>query len=302
MADPVKISDLPALSSVQPNDILPVVDSALTQTSKCTASQIAAIGGGPPGDNTVTTAKIVSAAVTAAKHGFTAPDKLVSRILAGAGEGVEIPCTSYARGLLSTADSAGALSYLGGLQSANNPTFTGTVTVNGTVTASGDVTTATKFISSYGTASAPAFTFTGDTNCGIAQLGGADTISFVANGVEQLRISVNGARQSIIGSSTTLYSEFRCRAWGKYRSGAVYGGNVTSFYRNSVGVYTVNLTQALPTASGVGDYSVVATCDNSGENFCRLANMGTAQFQIAVSDCSTGGYRDATNICFALFQ
>ena len=128
MPDSVKISELDPRAAVG-TDVLPAVDSAFNSTVRVTASSIAAIGGGPPGDGTVTTAKIVNGAVTAIKTSFLSTDRLLGRAAAGAGNGEEIPCTSYARGLLATADSAAALSYLGGIQSLNNPTFTGTTTV-----------------------------------------------------------------------------------------------------------------------------------------------------------------------------
>lgn len=129
MPESVKISELPPLSSVQPNDIVPVVDEFLTQTSRATASQIAAIGGGPPGANTVSTDKIQDNAVTAAKCAFTGPDKLFSRIAPGAGSGVEIDCSPFARGLLAAQNGASARDYLDALQSTNNPVFTGVVKI-----------------------------------------------------------------------------------------------------------------------------------------------------------------------------
>lgn len=129
MPEAKKISELPVLSSVQPNDILPIVNEALTQTSKCTAGQIAAIGGGPPGINTVAAIHLQDGAVTAPKVGFTGPDKIITRTASGAGGGVEVPCTSYARGLLAAADGPSARTYLNALQSTDNPVFTGQVQV-----------------------------------------------------------------------------------------------------------------------------------------------------------------------------
>lgn len=289
MPDPVKISDLPAISSVQPNDIIPIVDSALTQTSKATAAQICAVGGGPPGDGTVTASKVANGAVTASKHGFTGPNLLVSRILSGAGEGVEIPCTGYARGLLATSDSAGALSYLGGLQSANNPTFTGDATFNGTISATGSVTSNAKFISSAGTAASPSYSFIGDTNCGIAQLGGADTISLVTAGVERWRVDSTGAYSSTIPGGSTLYPHFMCRAWANF-NGAAGGtrrgsGNVSSVTRTTDGtnpIYYINFATAMPDAN----YCVVLGNEfvfGQPYNMARLYYPGSGQLTTSVA-------------------
>jgi hypothetical protein len=295
MADPVKISELPAISSVQANDILPVVDAALTQTSKCTAAQIAAIGGGPPGDGTVTTAKIVAGAVTASKTGFTGPDKLVSRILTGAGEGVEIPCTGYARGLLATGDSAGALAYLGGLQSSTNPTFNGTVTVNGTINSSGAVSSAAKFIAPVGSAATPSFTFDGDADTGLAQLGGANTLSVVTGGAERLRFLSDGTRQSYIGSA--LFRDYGIRAFCNYTSGSIVGGNVSSVVRVSTGFYNLNFAQPMPDTS----YTVMAMNGyGGGEAFTRYGIMTTTYVQLSFADTrdttgpTTGSWQDQT--------
>jgi hypothetical protein len=258
MPEAVKISELPVMSTVQAGDIIPVVDAQLTQTGRATAAQIAAIGGGPPGDNTVSTAKIQGGAVTAAKVGFTAPDKLISRTAAGAGAGIEIACTPYARGLLEISNAAAARAYLDGLQSSNNPTFTGTVTVNGELSVSGNATmTGGQVRAIAGTASAPGYSFASDTNTGIASTA-ADTLNFVTGGVERLRISSTGAMSSPITAGGALYGEFKIRAWAQYNfpgGGIVGSGNISSIAFNSTGIADINFTQQMPDAS----YGMFAT-------------------------------------------
>jgi plastocyanin len=197
MPESVKISELPVMSSVQPNDILPVVDAAVTQTGRATAAQIAAIGGGPPGDNTVSTAKIVNGAVTAPKVGFSATDKIVGRASAGAGNGEEIPCTAYARGLLATADATAAQLYLNALQSTNNPTFTGQV----------------KFAD--GTAESPSITNTGNTNTGIF-FPLQNSVGVALEGQEFVRFLSDGTTLSRTYTTTNpsfLIPQFSVRAW-----------------------------------------------------------------------------------------
>lgn len=298
MADPVKISELPSISSVQPNDIIPIVDAALTQTSKATASQIAAIGGGPPGDGTVTEGKIAAGAVTAGKVNFTGPDKLLSRTLTGAGVATEIPCTSYARGLLATSDSAGALTYLGGLQSSQSPTFTGTVTVTGTVTASGNVTSASKFITPAGTSAAPTYTFSNDNDTGLAQVGGAGSVSIVTDGVERMRVTATGAMQSVAAGGSTLLPMLACRAWVLAESNFIHASqNVSSISRPQAGVYGVNFTTPMPSAS----YCVTGCTNMQADYLFRFGTLGANSFTCSTYTFTSLDFVDAYRWTAAVF-
>lgn len=173
MADPVKISELPSISVVLPDYILPVVDSGLTQTSKATAAQIAAVGGGPPGDNTVTAAKISTGAVTAEKIGFTGPDKLISRIAGGAGGGVEIPCSSFARSLLAATDGAQARLVLDAIQSSSSPSFSGQVRL------------------AVGSVGAPSLVSVNDLKTGL-YFPNTGALAFASNGLQTWRLEEDG--------------------------------------------------------------------------------------------------------------
>lgn len=244
MPEAVKISDLPTLTKVQPLDIVPIVDAALTQTSKCTVAQIAEIGGGPPGDGTVTEVKLGNGAVTAVKTGFTAPDKLISRTASGAGSGVEIACTPYARSLLAAGDSAAALSVLNGLQSSNSPTFTGTVTA-AAITASGVITA----------------------NGGI---NATSALAISSAGVERFRVLADGNFAARVPTGavsagdypTGMHPAFMCRAWVRFSGSTptIFGsGNVTSVTRVSLGIYLVNFTVPMPDANYVTHHSGAPT-------------------------------------------
>lgn len=261
MADPVKISELPSISSVQPNDILPIVDAALTQTSKATASQIAAIGGGPPGDGTVTEGKLASGAVTYPKIQNVTGDRVLGRTSGSSGVVQEIPCTTFARTLLAAADGNAARTLIN-----DTPTFTGTVTVNGAMNVSGLITASGGFAGQVqagdGTAEAPSYSFSGDTNTGIARLGGGDSLSLVTGGVERIRLGNDGMLASHVRGGTTLLPHYGCRAFAHFH---FFGGgldpskwgNVTSISRFNVGHYGVNFITPMPDAN----YVVAGSCN-----------------------------------------
>jgi hypothetical protein len=68
MAESVKISNLPAATSITPDNILPSVDGANTQTSKITVEQIQDLG---PGVNTVSDEHVKNGHIPPAKSGFS---------------------------------------------------------------------------------------------------------------------------------------------------------------------------------------------------------------------------------------
>lgn len=68
----VKITALPAVSSLQSTDLIPAVDSSGTQTVKATLQQVQDLG---PGAGTVTESTVAPGAVTAGKTGFTTANK-----------------------------------------------------------------------------------------------------------------------------------------------------------------------------------------------------------------------------------
>lgn len=106
MPESVKITDLPAISSADPSDILPIVDASETQTSKITISQIQELG---PGENTVSTDTIQDGAVTSAKNGYTGTDLIVyagtSQTTGGVYKGEETTLTEFGRTLIASPNS-----------------------------------------------------------------------------------------------------------------------------------------------------------------------------------------------------
>jgi hypothetical protein len=143
-----------------------------------------------------------------------------------------------------------------------------------------------------GTAAAPAITTTGDTNTGIF-FSAADTIDFAEGGAAcgQFDSSANFKFNSGYGSVATAYG---CRAWVNFDGTGVVAirasGNVTSITDNGTGLYTVNLTTAMPDIN----YTIVGSSGNSAGgsyttvtlNTDALARVAptTSAFRIAISN------------------
>jgi hypothetical protein len=143
-----------------------------------------------------------------------------------------------------------------------------------------------------GTAAAPAITTTGDTNTGIF-FSAADTIDFAEGGTAcgQFDSSANFKFNSGYGSVVTAYG---CRAWVNFDGTGVVAirasGNVTSITDNGTGLYTVNLTTAMPDIN----YTIVGSSGNSASgaytavtlNSDALARVAptTSAFRVATSN------------------
>lgn len=178
MPESKKISELPAFSTVQSGDILPIVDASLTQTGKCTAAQIAQLGGGAPGLDTVSNKHVVDSGLQARKLGFTNSDRIAySTTNTDTVEGAtryrctETAITQYARDLLSKPDAASAWTHLSA-----NPTFSGPVQVPA------------------GSASAPTYSFVGSPTTGLF------------NTDESVGITCNGELLFLFSQARNVYS------------------------------------------------------------------------------------------------
>lgn len=200
----VKISELPVRQTALPDDIVPVVDAAETQTSTVTAAMIAAIGGGPPADASVTTVKLANGAVTYPKIQNVTADRILGRATAGAGVVEEITCTPLARNVLAASTSAAMCSAMGALASTVDATFSGPIKL------------------ADGTQGAPSLTNTGDTDTGLFfPLDNA--IGIATDGYERFRIGSDGSQYSNFPGtsiSTELRSQFVCRAWVNFDGSA----------------------------------------------------------------------------------
>ena len=116
------------------------------------------------------------------------------------------------------------------------------------------------------TANTSVLSFTGDTNTGIGR-SAADTLDYITGGASRARIGSTGQQSSVVpdlsGSNTTLYNEYKCRAWVNFNGttatpSTIRGsGNVSSVTKNGTGDYTINFFPAMPDTN----YSV---CSNGG--------------------------------------
>ena len=154
--------------------------------------------------------------------------------------------------------------------------------VTGAILSSGNITTAGVLTASNSTnvTTAPPITFTGDTNTGIGH-SSADTLDFVTGGVSRARISSTGLQSSVVpdlsGSNTTLYNEYKCRAWVNFNGttaspSTIRGsGNVSSVTKNGTGDYTINFTTAMPDAN----YAAVTSGGNKNSGYSTGINTIT---------------------------
>jgi hypothetical protein len=113
---------------------------------------------------------------------------------------------------------------------------------------------------------------------------GADLpLTFYTGGSERMRIATDGQQSSVIPGGTTLFPEYKCRAWVNFNgTGTVAiraSGNVSSITDNGTGDYTVNFTNALPdvnyaftgTLAAGSASTVVCVAENS--NTTRTASL-----------------------------
>lgn len=136
-----------------------------------------------------------------------------------------------------------------------------------------------------GTAAAPGVAISGDTDTGIVQAGGANTLGVATNGVERWRVGADGSAQSVIPGGTTLMPQFQCRAWVNFNgmrdtndaassantNRLIRGsGNVASVQRIGVGGYLVTFSTAMPDTNYAFFFGVRADNDTT-TNSTRIA-------------------------------
>lgn len=297
MPDSVKISELPVLSSVNPGDIIPIVDETLSQTSRCTAAQIAVLGGGPPGAGTVSDEHVITGHLTVQKLGMTASHRFpvsgntsVVDNTTGAAitryQGTEQPITDFGLQWLNYQNSSEAAVALGAINLS-------TLTVSGTVTGN-------KFLAGNGTAGLPSFSFAADNTTGLSLNGTSLDVS--AGGTLRLKIPPTGSITSPLYDNTnSFYPHMGVRAWAhitRTASGTVAKGVGFSSY-----TWDQNAAHYLTFSTNMPDtqYAVHITPssgDSAGAHgsFCSLGTLAANTFSWLVRHNGNGAGESSQNL------
>jgi hypothetical protein len=161
------------------------------------------------------------------------------------------------------------------------------------------------------TANTSVLSFTGDTNTGIGR-SAADTLDYITGGASRARIGSTGQQSSVVpdlsGSNTTLYNEYKCRAWVNFNGttatpSTIRGsGNVSSVTKNGTGDYTINFTTAMPDAN----YSFFASGgNNSSANFAYsniTSTPAVGSIRIGTVISQTAAAVDLANVCVGIIR
>jgi hypothetical protein len=125
---------------------------------------------------------------------------------------------------------------------------------------------------------------------------------------ERMRISSNGQQQSVIPGGTTLYPEFKCRAWVNFNGTGTpairNSGNVSSITDGGTGIYTVNFTTAMPDANYSVTTAVQKNSNGSSTENLALNSLTTTGVVLrsSWSNNTVGGLADVSLNCVAVFR
>jgi hypothetical protein len=141
---------------------------------------------------------------------------------------------------------------------------------------------------------------------GITGTGTYLPMTFYTGGSERMRIATDGQQSSVIPGGTTLYPEYKCRAWVNFNgTGTVAiraSGNVSSITDNGTGNYTVNFTTAMPDEN----YSVTGSA-NFNDTASSISDFafyltGTTGVRVLTHDSAGATLFDAVEICASIFR
>jgi hypothetical protein len=133
----------------------------------------------------------------------------------------------------------------------------------------------------------------------------ADFLFLNSAGTEQMRIdtSSNFRFNSGYGSVATAYG---CRAWVNFNgTGTVAiraSGNVTSITDNNTGLYTINLTTAMPDANYCSTISAGSGAGASGDGTSYRNNIAAGSFQVETFNAGGTAAVDYAYVGVAVFR
>jgi hypothetical protein len=317
-----------AVFATSPTLVTPVLGTPSSGTlSSCTGLPLTTgvtgtlpVANGGTNLTTYTTGDIVYASATNTLNKLA--DVATGNALISGGVGVapsygKIGLTTHVSGTLPVANGGtgitslgtGVATFLGTPSSANlaaavtDETGSGAL-VFGTSPTIGSPTFTSQATFAAGTATAPAFTTTGDTNTGIF-FSAADTIDFAEGGAAcgQFDSSANFKFNSGFGSVATA---FGCRAWVNFNGTgtvAIRGsGNVTSITDNGTGQYTLNFTTAMPDANYSAVGSAGETNNAIGDRQLSTYPVNTSSCKVVSGQTATTSVYDAANVHVAIFR
>ena len=159
---------------------------------------------------------------------------------------------------------------------------------------------------STGTAALPSITTAGDPDTGI-YFPSANTIGFTRGGIEVGRFDSNSANANFqfnsgYGSVATAYG---CRAWVNFNGTGTpairASGNVTDITDNGTGLYTVNLTTAMPDANYAENVSCNYRTGSGVGTIAQIVTQTTSNTQVFTIEEAGGGV-DPTFVCVSIFR
>jgi hypothetical protein len=124
-----------------------------------------------------------------------------------------------------------------------------------------------------------------------------------------MAIAADGSQSSVIPGGSTLYPEFKCRAWVNFDGTGTptirASGNVSSITDNATGNYTVNFTTAMPDAnygfSVTSGWNGAAASDETTAGPINSGGLTTSSFRFFVTT-GGGGAVDVTFVSVQIFR
>ena len=122
-------------------------------------------------------------------------------------------------------------------------------------------------------------------------------------------IDSTGRQYSVIGAGTTLFEEYKCRAWVNFDgTGTIViraSGNVSSITDGGTGIYTVNFTTAMPDTDFAFMGAAGAQAGGGGDNGLAIPiNRSSTTAQIATRNVQAAGQAtaDYDSVNVAIFR